>query len=135
MPTWNLKVYPIEHDRVYNQFGSAMRKERVAIKREDKNTQYLCITNGVHPIAVVGWQELANEHIRLKTDYIYPNFRGKKLYSYLFNRRFFLILDQYKPKTLSAYCTPMSLPKYLKMGFIKQSTNKHGITYVKQQLR
>lgn len=129
----SLKIYPIEHDEVYGRFRRELVKERVAIKKHDPATKYLCYMNGIHPVAIVGWQVIKDGHIRFKTDYVRPNFRGKGLYSALWEYRMNLIFKEYNPHTITAYCTEMSLPKYLKEGFLTRSVGKTGITYVKYQ--
>lgn len=128
-----MKICPLEHSKVYRKFSNLLKAERVAIKKEDDKTEYLVYTIEENPVAVVGWQKISDTHFRLKTDYVSKPFRGKKIYSELWDSRMFIILRE-EPKVLSAYCTPMSLPKYLKEGFIKQSVNKQGIVYVKKEL-
>jgi hypothetical protein len=129
-----MKIYPIDSDNVYRIFASQMRKARVAIKKSDKATQYLAMMNKTHAIGVVGWQELSKGHIRYKTDFVNLGHRGKGVYSSLWESRKFLILDRYSPHTISAYCTEMSLPKYLKEGFVADKPPKNGIVYVKLKL-
>lgn len=128
-----MKICRLEHSKVYRKFATAMKKESVAIKKADDKTLYLSCEIEENPVAIVGWQLINKEHIRFKTDYVTKPFRGKGLYSDLWEQRMFIIL-QHKPKVISAYCTPMSLPKYIKEGFKAQSVNKQGITYVKKQL-
>ena len=133
MSSTNTKIYPIEHDWVYNLFRTELLSSRVAISKQDKNTKYLTWLNGIHPVAVVGYMNMKSGHIRLKTDYVRPQFRGQGIYSELFKSRLILIFMTLKPKVLTAYCTPMSLPKYLKEGFVAMS-ERNGITYVKKQI-
>jgi len=105
----------------------------VAIKKEDNKTQYLgCYLND-RLVGVVGYQNINENHIRLKTDFVRLQFRGRKIYSELWESRINRILLN-KPTVLTAYCTEMSLPKYLKSGFEVQSVGKNGITYVKQKI-
>jgi hypothetical protein len=81
------------------------------------------------PAGVVGWMDMGNGHIRYKTDFVFEKYRGKKLYSNLWKLRdYYTFID--KPNKISAYCTEMSLSKYLKEGFEVQSVGKNGITYV-----
>ncbi len=127
----SMKIYPIDHDEVYGRFRRELVKERVAIKKQDPKTHYACVMNGIHPVAVVGWQEIKEGHIRFKTDYVRMNFRGKGLYSALWDYRINLIFKEYDVHTISAYCTEMSLPKYLKENFLERGVNRNGITYVK----
>lgn len=129
----SMKTYPIEHDEVYAFFANEMRKERVAISKQDAKTKYICSINGIHPVAVVGWMEMSPGHVRLKTDYVRKAFRGQGVYSDLFMSRLILIFTTLKPSILTAYCTPMSLPKYLAEGFEAQSVS-NGITYVKRTI-
>lgn len=125
------KIGAIEHSLVYKKFASALRKERVAIKKTDSKTEYIALYYEDNPIGVVGWQYMGKGHYRLKTDYVNPAFRRKGYYSELWKTRISLIFTN-KVETLSAFCTEMSLPTYLKNGFTAIS-NKNGITYVKKQ--
>jgi len=127
------KIFPIGHDFVYARFAAELRKERVAIQKKDDKTRYLAYMNGIHPVAIVGYMDMGNGHVRLKTDYVRRAFRGQGLYSELFMSRLFIIFRALKPSVLTAYCTPMSLPKYLSEGFVAMS-ERNGITYVKKQI-
>jgi hypothetical protein len=81
------------------------------------------------PAGVVGWMQISKGHIRYKTDFVFEKYRGKKIYSDLWMLRdYYTFID--KPSKISAYCTEMSLPKYIKEGFEIQSVGKNGITYV-----
>ena len=133
------KIFPIEHKEVYRKFAAELRSSRVAIKKDDTKTRYLgyYIKNNSdkhHLVGVVGYQFINDKHIRLKTDFVRLQYRGKKIYSSLWESRINLIL-LLKPEVLTAYCTEMSLPKYLKSGFKVQSVGKNGITYVKLKLK
>ena len=127
-----MKIYPLEHDEVYSRFSNLLRKERVAIKKDDGKTNYLGLYDGIKLIGVVGWQKIGEGHIRLKTDYIRKEYRGKGGYSKLWKVRWNEIVLLYKPKQFSAFCTEMSLPKYIKEGFTIQKKSKNGIVYVKR---
>ena len=129
-----MKIFPIEHEEVYVRFANALRKERVAIKKYDIKTHYLCIMEGIQVIGIVGWQELGTNHIRLKTDYIKKDYRGKSCYSLLWTARMKAIFEMYSPAVMSAYCTPMSLPKYKKEGFIVTRESDNGIAYTKLKM-
>jgi len=124
-----MRIYQTEHNTIYKTFSSLLRKERVAIKKDDNNTNYFVAEDHEKIVAVVGWQQMKNGHFRLKTDYVLQEFRGKKIYSNLWDNRINVILS-YGATKLSAYCTDMSLPKYLKEGFRIQSINNNGIKYV-----
>lgn len=128
------KIFPIEHKEVYRKFAKELRSSRVAIKKEDKKTRYLGYYIENNLVGVVGYQFINDKHIRLKTDFVRLQHRGKKIYSSLWESRINLIL-LLKPEVLTAYCTEMSLPKYLKSGFEVQSVGKNGITYVKLKLK
>lgn len=129
-----MKIYPIEHDEVYQRLASYLRKERVAIKKYDKKTHYLCIMDGIRLVGVTAWQELGTNHIRLKTSYIKKQYRGQGLYSMLWKARMEKIFAMYSPAVMSAYCTPMSLPKFIKEGFIVIRMGDNGIAYTKLKL-
>ena len=132
----NLKTYLAEHSYVYIVFAKQLRKNRVAINRLDHKTQYCMASidtkrmiDDYTPVGVVGWMKMSKDHIRYKTDFVFEKYRGKKIYSDLWKLRdYYTFID--KPKKISAYCTEMSLPKYIKEGFMVQSVGKNGITYV-----
>lgn len=132
----NLKTYQAEHSYVYSVFAKHLRKNRIAINKSDLKTQYVMASvdlgrmfNDYVPAGVVGWLNLGKGHIRYKTGFVFEQFRGKKLYSNLWKLRdYYTFID--KPKKISAYCTKMSLPKFIKEGFEVQSVSKNGITYV-----
>jgi len=129
-----MKICPLEHKDVYKKFAKELRSSRVAIKKDDTKTEYLgCYLND-NLVGVVGYQKISDKHIRLKTDFVRLQYRGRKIYSDLWESRINRIL-LYKPEVLSAYCTEMSLPKYLKSGFEVQSVGKNGITYVKLNIK
>lgn len=129
-----MKILASEHSKVYRKFAKYLRKERVAIDKENKtNTRYLVAEYEDNPIGVVGWCYLSDNHLRYKTDYVDNKFRGKKIYTDLWNERIFLTLSNEQVKTITAYCTDMSLPKYLKEGFEIKS-QRNGISYVVRQI-
>ena len=133
MSSTTTKIYPIDHDWVYSLFRKELLSSRVAITRQDTKTKYLAFMNGIHPVGIVGYFDMGNGHVRLKTDYVRENFRGQGVYSNLFTSRLILIFRELNVSVLTAYCTPMSLPKYLKEGFVAMS-ERNGITYVKKQI-
>ena len=129
-----MKILASEHSKVYRKFAKYLRKERVAIDKENKtNTRYLVAEYEDNPVGVVGWCYLSDNHLRYKTDYVDKKFRGKKIYTDLWNERIFLTLSNEQVKTITAYCTDMSLPKYLKEGFEIKS-QRNGISYVVRQI-
>lgn len=129
-----MKICPLEHREVYKKFAKELRSSRVAIKKDDTKTEYLGYYLNDNLVGVVGYQKINDKHIRLKTDFVRLQYRGRKIYSDLWESRINRIL-LYKPEVLSAYCTEMSLPKYLKSGFEVQSVGKNGITYVKLNIK
>jgi len=128
-----MRIGHLEHNVVYRRFAKQMRKEQVAIKKTDDVTKYIAIFREENPIGVVGFQKISETHFRLKTAFVIFGMRGKGIYSQLWDARMQEVLSQ-KPKTLSAYCTTKSLPKYLKEGFEVVSSNKNQITYVKKSI-
>jgi N-acetylglutamate synthase-like GNAT family acetyltransferase len=128
-----MKIYLAEHSVVYKNFASLLRKETVAIKKDDNVTNYFVCEIDDELVGVVGWQQMKNGHFRLKTDYVLQEYRGKKIYSNLWDNRINVILS-YGAKKLSAYCTDMSLPKYLKEGFRIMGINNRGVKYVVRKI-
>lgn len=130
----SMKICLLEHSVVYETFAKEFRSSRVAIKKDDDKTEYLgCYIDG-KLVGVAGWLHMSDKHIRLKSAYVRPEYRGRKVYSNLWETRINRIL-LYKPEVLTAYCTEMSLPKFLKSGFEVHSVGRNGITYVKQKLK
>jgi hypothetical protein len=130
-----MKILASEHSKVYRKFAKHLRKERVAIDKENKtNTKYLVAEYEGNPVGVVGWCYIADNHVRFKTAYINPSFRGKKIYTDLWNARINAILSNEQVRYITAYCTEMSLPKFLKEGFVPQSV-RNNITYVKNKIK
>lgn len=125
------RIEAIEHSLVYRHFAKKLRKERVAITKQDTKTKYLGYFEDEQLVGVVGWLDMGNGHIRYKTDYVDSYFRGKGIYTHLYKSRNFLIF-QNRVSYITAYCTPMSLPMYLKNNFKQLSISKTGIAYVKQ---
>jgi hypothetical protein len=129
-----MKILASEHNKVYRKFAKYLRKERVAIDRDNKtNTKYLIAEYEGNPIGVVGWCYIADNHLRFKTDFIDKQFRGKKIYTDLWKERILITLSNKQVKIISAYCTEMSLPKYIKEGFKIESV-RNNITYVKNKI-
>lgn len=124
-----MRVSLLEHDKVYRKFAWEMRKERVAIKKDDHNTTYYAYMVHDNPVGVVGWQWISDKHCRFKAAFITKAFRGQGIYSVLWKSRFLAILQNERVETISAFCTDKSLPKFLKEGF-KPVSEKNGITYV-----
>ena len=130
-----MKILAIEHSLVYRKFGEDLRKSRVAItKKNTTNTKYIAAFIEDNPVGVAGYYNVTDTHVRFKTAYVNPAFRGIKVYSNLWIKRLFIILKDIRVKVISAYCTEYSLPKFIKEGFIVQSKNAKGITYVKLNL-
>jgi N-acetylglutamate synthase-like GNAT family acetyltransferase len=128
-----MKIYRQEHSEIYNKFSKLLRQETVAIKKYDNITSYFVAEIDEEMVGVVGWQQMKNGHFRLKTDYVLAEYRGKKIYSNLWDKRINVILS-YGATKLSAYCTNMSLPKYLKEGFRIMSVNNRGVKYVVKKI-
>lgn len=129
-----MKILVAEHSKVYRKFANALVKERVAIDKENKTkTNYLIAEIEGNPVAVVGWCYITDNHLRYKTDFVDSKFRGRKIYTDLWNERIFITLSNEQVKRITAYCTDMSLPKYLKEGFEIRS-QRNGICYVIREL-
>lgn len=82
-------------------------------------------------VGVVGWQPMKNQ-IRFKVDYVLPGYRGKGIYSKLFYERLQWIREENSGRVkITAFCTELSLPKYLKEGFAYKERKR--ITYVQRE--
>ena len=126
-----MKIKAVEHSLVFKHFGRAMRRESVAIKKSDNKTKYLGLWFGGELIGVVGWQNIGENHIRYKTDYVMTRFRKMGFYKHLWISRENATLQD-NPKVISAYCTRSSIGQYLKNGF--KTEQKQEISYLKKQL-
>lgn len=124
-------VQTLDHYEVYGRFASALKRERVAIQREDGKTRYLGAFEGNRLVGVVGWTDMGNGHIRLKTDFVRPEFRRKGIYQMLWAGRMERV-EALCPRVLTAFCTSMSLPTYLKAGFERES-ERNGIAFVRKK--
>lgn len=125
-----ITIQPLDHYEVYGRFASALRRERVAIQREESKARYLGAFEGNRLVGVVGWTDMGNGHIRLKTDFVRPEFRRKGIYQMLWAGRMERV-EALRPRVSTAFCTPMSLPTFLKAGFEKES-ERNGIAFVRK---
>ena len=102
------------------------KKERVPLTETKADVNYILAECDGVVIGFVGYT-IEKGKARLKSDFVHPDYRGNGIYSMLFAERLNR-LDGIK--FMDAFCTPLSLPQYLKNGFIKQKINNFGITYV-----
>lgn len=123
-----MKMEFIEESRLF-EFKSELLKSRVAFKRGD-GTVYLAAIEASMIIGFVGYKVLSDS-IRLKTDYVLPQARGRGVYDQLFIKRLAVIEEKYGNPRLTAYCTEMSIGTYVRKGF-KRLTQRNGITFVEK---
>lgn len=131
----DLTIYPTNWGKVA-MFESYARKEGVQMKADNGKTSYLGIYNLHHLIGFVGWMIIGNK-IRYKADFVFINFRGKGVYSKLWEKRDEVVLEIMRNngyKEITAYCTSKSLPMYIKNGFKKVSVSDTGITFVVKKI-
>lgn len=115
---------------IENAFGKELRKSRVGFKVADIDTVYLgAFDESGALVGCVGYL-LMGRFIRYKTDYVKEELRGKGVYSLLWRAREKVLESSDNERT--AFCTEMSLPKYLKEGFAEQREKKDGIAFVKR---
>lgn len=107
---------------------SAMRKEHVDFT-DNGNTSYLGAFVEDKIVGVVGWQMVGKRNLRYKTAFVLPQYRGKGIYKALFEAREQHCEAIFKEK-ITAFCTPLSLPMYLKSGFEVVRENKNGVKFV-----
>ena len=69
---------------------------------------------------------------RFKSDYVIDSYRGYGLYKSLFRLRM-VFCSFNKVKKVTAFCTPMSYPTYIKNGF-KPKSKKGDIVFVEKVL-
>ena len=109
-----------------NHLKALANKERVPLTETKTDVNYLLAELNGLIIGFVGYA-IVKGKARLKSDFVHPDYRGQGIYSTLFVERLNRLKDV---KQMDAFCTSLSLPQYLKSGFIKQKTNNFGITYV-----
>lgn len=102
------------------------RKERVPLTETKADVNYILGEQDGLVIAFVAYT-IEKGKARLKSDFVHPNYRGQGIYSLLFAERLNRLSHL---KFMDAFCTPLSLPKYIKSGFIPHKINTFGITYV-----
>lgn len=130
IPGWFVHPCPFED---VAQYKSMCAKERVTLENPTG-----CIWFAVYAPdnRMAGFAAIINSTkftARFKSDYVFNEFRGQGAYSALFDFRMEFAL-QVKLKKVTAFCTPLSLPKYLKEGFTQKSMNKNGIAFVEKVL-
>lgn len=91
------------------------------------NTTYLGAFIDDKLVGVCGFAIIGSV-LRYKTDGVLSEYRGKGIYSLLFEERERICKNVYKKKT-TAFCTTKSLGKYLASGFVAQRC-RNGITFV-----
>jgi len=68
---------------------------------------------------------------RLKSDYVFKEHRGLGIYNKMFQYR-----EEYAKmkniKSMSAFCTKMSIGTFMRYGFVPMSKNANGIIFVKK---
>jgi GNAT superfamily N-acetyltransferase len=106
-------------DKDLLQFKGRIAKEGVVM---DSDTSYLLMRVAGMVIGFVGYMEVAGS-IRFKSDWVDPDWRGQGVYAELFKKRMELFDDT---QTLTAFCTPMSLPTYIRNGFVKATETKRS---------
>ena len=105
---------------------SLAKKERVPLTETKADVNYILAEQDGLVIGFVGYT-IDRGKARLKSDFVHPDYRGQSIYSLLFAERLNRLANV---KFMDAFCTPLSLPKYLKSGFIPHKINNFGITYV-----
>lgn len=107
-------------------YRTVMVKERIDI-RDDYKCQYIGAFLGTELVGFVGFR-LIGKAMRMKTDYVISQHRGKGVYRKLFMQRE-IATSEYPIHT--AFSTPMSLPMFLKAGY-KIMSERNGINFVKK---
>lgn len=120
-----MKMEFIEESELY-KFKPLLLKSRVAFKKND-GTLYIAAFESGRIVGFVGFKLLPNS-IRLKTDYVHEDCRGRGIYDQLFKKRLDIIYKKYGKVRMTSYCTEMSVNTYVRFGF-KRKTAKAGITY------
>lgn len=122
---YKLEIREVEYAQIAAFKGKAA-KERVVI--DDKTKYWAAFIDGF-VVGFVGLMEIGKE-LRFKSAWVSPDWRGMSIYQQLFTHR---MEHADKTKKFSAYCTPNSLPMYLKNGFTVHKKLERNITVVFKQ--
>jgi GNAT superfamily N-acetyltransferase len=124
-----LQVVPFER---IQPFKSRVVKERVTLDNP-KGAVWFAAVDVNNENAIIGFvcAVVKGKTVRFKSDYIAPEYRGKGIYRSLFEKR--LRGASCKAQRATAFCTPLSLPTYLKFGFQVKSW-KGDIAFVERML-
>lgn len=81
------------YEEVWTLFGRAIKRERLS-SRETKNTDWFILELDGEPIGCAGVIWLKGGAVRLKTDFILPEWRGQGYYEHLIDARLTHARDQ-----------------------------------------
>lgn len=131
LKTRKYDIKPVSHTDIY-PYRNYLRKEHVALS-DNSQTHYIGIFTNDQLIGFAGWM-INNNSLRFKTDWINNNYRGNGLYKVLFIERI-KIVEILSFKIITAFCTQLSLPTYLKFGFEKvdRKVRKNNIVFVQAE--
>lgn len=118
----------------YKLVRSLMRqgnKERVTFDNPDGSQWWIAIDEDTDTVLGCVCAVIKGNTARYKSDFVLPAFRGQGAYRELFKVRD----EQISAEVITAFCTPLSLPMYLKNEFKAISINKNNITFVKREKR
>lgn len=113
--------------------AGAIKKEGVTLANPP-GAIWLGAWDGAQLVGVVCMVANKAGTARFKSDFVLQSHRRRGIYAHLFRGRLKLA-QQVGAKTATAFCGPMSLPTYLRHGFLPVSTNpKNGVVFVKKEL-
>lgn len=122
----NINTRPVTFEELRPLFS--LKKEKVDFTPNSK-TSYIGAFDDQKIVGVIGWQMIGHV-LRYKSAGVLPAYRGRGIYSKLWDVREQYAAGLSKKKT-TAFCTPDSLPKFIKEKFFRIS--KRGtITFVER---
>lgn len=112
-------------------YKSVVKKERVTLDNPPEAVWFGAHQNN----ELVGFAAavIKKKSARLKSDYVFKEYRGKGIYNELFKHRLQYVKEQ-NVKTVTAFCTKLSLGTFMRYGFKPYSQNRYGIMFVKREI-
>jgi GNAT superfamily N-acetyltransferase len=114
---------------VIKPFKTQCSKERVTLDNPSGSV-WIAAFNDDKVIGFVCLVVTKARSARFKSDYVLPEYRGRGIYGRLFALRMALC-GRLGVKKATAFCTPLSLPTYVKNGFQRKSV-RGDITFVER---
>lgn len=125
-----MKIIKIDYVQI-ETYKSLVAKERVSLENPKEAVWFAAYIEE----ELVGFNcvVIKKQNARLKSDYVFKEFRNKGIYNLMFQYRIDYCIQE-RVKKMTAFCSPMSLGTFLRYGFSPKSKTKYGIIYVEREL-